>query len=83
MVALGLGSLPFCYLLYRSKLLPKIAAIWGNIGYAIFLTGAILEMLGFSVGTMLSIPGGLFEIFSGIWLFVKGFNSPTVVSETE
>jgi hypothetical protein len=83
MIALGLGSLPFCYLLYQSKLLPKIAAIWGIIGYAIFLTGAVLEIFGFSVGTMLSIPGGLFEIFLGIWLIVKGFNSPTVVSETE
>ena len=82
MIALGLGSLPFCYLLYQLKLLPTIASIWGIIGYAIFLTGALLEIFGFGVGTILSIPGGLFEIFLGLWLIIKGFNSTTVVSET-
>jgi hypothetical protein len=75
MIALGLGSLLFCYLLYQAKLLPKIVCIWGIIGYAIFLTGALLEIFGFSVGTILSIPGGLFEIFLGLRLIIKGFNN--------
>lgn len=78
MIALGLGSLPFCYLLYQSKLLPKIASIWGIIGYTVFLMGALLELFGFSVGTILSIPGGLFEIFLGLWLIIKGFNSKEI-----
>lgn len=75
MISLGLGSIMFCYLLYQSKLIPKIASVCGMIGYALLLLGAILELFGFNVGVMLSIPGGLFEIFLGFWLIIKGFNT--------
>jgi len=72
MIFLGLGSLPFCYLLYQSKLIPRLLSAWGFIGYAIFLSGAILELFGFNFSLILSIPGGLFEVAFGIWLIVKG-----------
>ena len=48
-------------------------AIYGLAGYAIFLVGAILEILGHNVGVALSIPGGLFEIAFGVLLIAKGF----------
>ena len=38
------------------------------------LVGALLEILGFRVGLVLAIPGGLFEFFIAFWLLVKGFN---------
>jgi hypothetical protein len=47
-------------------------ALWGLAGYAIFATGALLELLGFSYGLTLSIPGGIFELVFGIGLFTKG-----------
>ncbi len=75
MIVLGLGSVAFCYLLYQSQLLPRFIAAWGLIGYAIFLTGSVLEILGFNIGLILSIPGGLFELFLSVWLIVNGFNS--------
>jgi hypothetical protein len=78
MIVLGIGSLLFCYLLYQSKIIPRFLSVWGLVGYAVFLAGALLEILGFNVGLILSIPGGLFEIFFGIWLIVKGFSSKLV-----
>lgn len=43
------------------------------ICYAIFLAGAIAEILGIHTGLMLLIPGGLFELVLGFWLLIKGF----------
>ena len=70
----GLGGLMFCYLLLKSKLVPKVFAIWGTIGYLIFITGTILELFGYKVGVQLALPGGLFELSLSIWLIIKGFN---------
>ena len=47
--------------------------MYGLAGYAIFLAGAILEILGHNVGVALSIPGGLFEIAFGVLLIAQGF----------
>ena len=56
--------------------MPRWLAMWGLVGYAVFLTGALLELLGVAgIGLPLSILGGLFEIVFGVWLIVKGFRS--------
>ena len=73
MCILGFGSLPVCMTLFRSGLLPAWLSLWGLIGYAVFLAGAIAEIFGFPIGVMLSAPAGLFEIALPIWLFTKGF----------
>lgn len=75
MAVLGLGSLFFCRLLYRQGLVPRPLAMWGLVGYAIFLAGALLELFGVAAGLVLSIPGGLFEVFFGGWLIARGFTS--------
>jgi hypothetical protein len=76
MAILCLGSLFFCYLLLKSKLVPKFLSVWGLLGYAIFFLGAVLEIFGFKgVGLILCIPGGLFEIFLAGWLIVKGLKN--------
>lgn len=80
MAALGIGSLFFCALLYRCRLVPRFFAAWGFVGYAIFFAGAVLEIAGQPYGVMLSIPGGLFEVAFGIWLITKGFdNTRTII----
>ncbi|MEC0229972.1 DUF4386 domain-containing protein [Paenibacillus alba] len=78
MIVLGLYSLLLCYLLYRSKLIPRFLSIFGFIGYVSLLTSALLEFFGHSAGMLLFIPGALFEIFFPIWLIVKGFNKPSL-----
>jgi hypothetical protein len=70
----GFGGLLFCSLLYQSKLVPRLMTIWGFIGYIVFISGTILELFGFKVGVLLSIPGGLFEIYLSLWLIIKGFD---------
>ena len=75
MAVLGFGSLFFCALLYRCRLVPRLLAAWGFVGYAIFFMGAVVEIAGLPYGVMLSIPGGLFEIVFGIWIIAKGFDN--------
>jgi hypothetical protein len=73
MMSLGFASLFMCALLFRTRLIPRILAVWGFVGYAIFMAGAIVEIFGVHIGVMLSIPGGLFELIVGLWLIFKGF----------
>jgi hypothetical protein len=73
MLAVGAGGLLLCHVLLKENLVPRFMAVYGLAGYAIFLAGAILEILGHNVGVALSIPGGLFEITFGVLLIVKGF----------
>ena len=75
MIGLALGSLFFCRVLLQARLVPRPLAVLGLIGYAALAAGGILELLGYSAGLVLSIPGGLFEVVLGILLVVKGFSS--------
>ena len=77
MILLGLGSLGFCYLFYQQRLVPRFIAGFGLAGYALLAVGAVLELLGYPVGVLLSVPGGLFEITLGGCLISRGLNLPT------
>ena len=83
MSAVGIASLMLCYTLYRAKLVPGFLAIWGLVGYATILCGSVLEVLGFDLLSIHTIPGGLWELFIGVWLIVKGFDSPATVPESD
>lgn len=77
MIAWGVAGLLFCYLLYQSKLVPLVFPVAGYIGYAVFISGCVLELFGLPYSLACSIPGGLFEISLSTWLIVKGFNNMT------
>lgn len=81
MVTLGVSGLILCYSFYKSGLIPRLLAVWGLVGYATILGGSVVEVLGFDLMTIHAIPGGLWEMFTGVWLIVKGFN-PTVPAST-
>ena len=83
MITLGVASLMLCYTLYRAKLVPRFLAVWGLVGYAIILCGSVLEVLGFGLLSIHAIPGGLWKLFIGVWLIVKGFNPPAIVPEIQ
>src|SRR5690348_15740211 len=77
---LGIGSLFFCALLFRTRLVPRFLAVWGFIGYACFAGGTLLELFGVAgAGVVGAIPGGLFELTFGIWLIARGFASTATV----
>ncbi len=82
MVALGMAGLTLCYGFYRAKLFPQFFVIWGFLGYVSFLGGSMLEILGFNLQLLHTLPGGLWEMSIGVWLIIKGFNSAAFVSES-
>lgn len=75
MLVLSLGSLIFCYLLYKTKLIPRFISVIGLIGYAALFASGCSAIFGYDKGMILYVPGALFEIIFPIWLIVKGFNS--------
>ncbi len=76
----GLGGLLFVSVLYKSKIVSRVFSVWGFVGYAVFIAGTIFELFGSSVGVLLAIPGGLFEVSLSLWLIIKGFNSSAIAS---
>lgn len=70
----GIGGLILCTTLYVSRLVPRLLAVWGFLGYIVFMIGTTAEMFGYGIGVMLALPGGLFEIGLSLWLIFKGFN---------
>jgi hypothetical protein len=76
MLVLGVGSMPFCSALLRGQFVPGWLAVWGIVGYAVLSAGALLELVGLTVGLALAIPGGLFEVALGLTLIARGFREP-------
>jgi hypothetical protein len=80
-ITLGLGALLFYYTLYQSKLVPRFISIWGLIGAAVVLANTMLDMFSLTVPN-LGVLMLLNELFLGVWLIVKGFNSSAIASES-
>ena len=72
----SLSALLFYYLMYQSQLIPRFITIWGFIGVA----GIVTLNLSHVGGLILALPIILNEIFLGIWLIVKGFDSISVAA---
>ena len=83
MTTLGISGLILCYSFYKTKLVPRLLAVWGLVGYATILCGSVLEVLGFDLLSIHTIPGGLWEMFTGVWLIAKGFNPSAFVSDPD
>jgi hypothetical protein len=83
MTTLGISGLILCYSFYKSKLVPRFLAVWGLVGYAVILGGSVVEIFGFNLLTIHAIPGGLWEVFIGVWLIVKGFNPSAFASDSD
>jgi hypothetical protein len=86
MTILGIGSLMVCYVLFQTKLVPRLISVVGLVGYALLLVSAVLEIFGMidtrGSGMIMYLPGGIFELFLfPIWLIVKGFDSSAIYSD--
>src|SRR5690349_14916276 len=80
-IALGLAGLILNFVFYRTQLVPRWIAIWGLIGYAIICCGMVSDLMGGGLGLASELPGGLWEVFVGGWLIVKGFNASAFASQ--
>jgi hypothetical protein len=81
MLFLGVAGVMLCYTFYRARLVPRLLAVWGLVGYVIHFSVAGLELLGFNLGLTPLIPGMLWELFIGAWLIAKGFSAAPVLAE--
>ena len=75
MITVGVAGLILSFMFYRTQLVPRFLAIWGLIGYAILLLGSVWQVLGLNLNSIHAIPGGLWELFIGVWLIAKGFST--------
>jgi hypothetical protein len=80
MSTLGVAGLILNIVFYKTRLIPRWLAIWGLAGYGIIFAGMLSAILGSGLGDLSSIPGGLWEVFVGVWLIAKGFESSALVS---
>jgi hypothetical protein len=76
----SLAAVPFYYLLYQSKLLPRWISVWGLIGAPLYLASGLLGMFGLldpasPILILLFLPAALLEMVMAVWMIVKGFNS--------
>ena len=78
-ITFGLSALMFYTMLYQSKLIPRFISIWGLVGAALVLANTMLDMFSLTVPN-LGVLMLLNELFLGVWLIVKGFNSPAIAS---
>jgi hypothetical protein len=80
------GGLVFTYLLFTSRLVPRLIAVLGLVGYAALGLGTLLDFMGTvdlnaGSGMILIAPGGLFEVLVlPAWLIAKGFRQSAAVA---
>jgi hypothetical protein len=78
LVFIGLGATIFCYLLFKSKYIPRWLAAWGMFTYLSMLFLALVSILFPNHPLMLEYVlysvGGLFELVFGVWLLFKGID---------
>jgi hypothetical protein len=78
----AMNDLLLGYLLYKSRLVPRTLALIGIVGAPILVVGFIAVLLGLigrldSLAAITAVPVAIFEFSLGIWLVVKGFDTPT------
>jgi hypothetical protein len=78
------GAMMLYYLLYASRRIPRWLAVWGLVGAPLMLaSGFSLAVTGDPSSTVSSIlyaPLGLQEMVLAVWLLVRGFSSPAVIT---
>jgi hypothetical protein len=72
MLAFCLGAIPFYYLLYRSRVIPRALSLWGLITVFPCLIGTLAAVLGYELPFIIYVPYVPFEFVAGVWILVKG-----------
>lgn len=83
---LGINTLMYSYLLYKSKLVPRPLAVPGLTGATLVLAYALLVMFrvaeeGSAPFVVLAMPIAVYEMILAGWLIVKGFNPAAIASQ--
>jgi len=76
------------YLLYQSRLVPRVLPVLGFIGAPLLVANTIFLMFGITgpaltLTTFGVLPIALFEFALGVWLTIKGFKPTAITVELE
>ncbi|MFK9093883.1 DUF4386 domain-containing protein [Bacillus salipaludis] len=82
---LGINTMMYSYIFYKSKLVPRFIPILGMTGATLVFICAFLVMFGVIqqvsiLGGLLSLPVAANEMILAVWLIVKGFNESAIDS---
>ena len=77
LVLAGLRSTAFCYLWFRSRLIPKILAAWGMVASLLMGVSAFSFIMFPELAKLIAVeiygsPIFFFELSMGFWLLLKG-----------
>ena len=84
-LAIGVNTLLLAYLMYRSRLVPRIIPVLGLIGGPVIFAAGTAEMFGLfqqvSVwGAIAAILVTAWEMSLAVWMIVKGFKPSRITS---
>lgn len=82
---LGINTMMYSYIFYKSKLVPRFISILGMTGATLVFICALLVMFGVIQqvsfwGAILALPVAANEMILAVWLIVKGFNESALAS---
>ncbi|WP_088043455.1 DUF4386 domain-containing protein [Bacillus sp. EAC] len=82
---LGINTMMYSYIFYKSKLVPRFISSLGMTGAAIVFIYALLVMFDViqqvsALGAIMALPVAANEIILALWLIVKGFNESAIIS---
>jgi hypothetical protein len=82
---LGINTIMYSYIFYKSKLVPRFIPILGMTGAALVFICALLVMFGViqqvsAWGGILALPVAANEMILAVWLLFKGFNQSALTT---
>jgi len=79
--AFNAGAFMYCYIFFRTTLVPKWLGVFGIIVTLLGFASSFLGLFGINdISLFLELPTMIFEIAIGVWLIVKGFNQEVLAS---
>ena len=81
---LGINTIMYSYIFYKSNLVPRFLALLGMLGAVLVFINALLVLFGvveqISAWGILALPVAAFEMILAVWLLLKGFNESALSS---
>ncbi|MDR1249777.1 MAG: DUF4386 domain-containing protein [Treponema sp.] len=74
MAAFCIGAILFYYLLYKSRIVPRVLSLWGLLAVIPCLAATLSALFGYDLPFLVYLPYVPFEFFIGVWILIKGNN---------
>lgn len=83
---LGANTVLYSFLLYKSRLVPRLLAGLGITGAILVLFAALLQVFGVTpfgstLAVLMAMPIAVYEMILAAWLIAKGFNQSAIASK--